>query len=283
MWLQLDALRSGHRLGGFLLDYREAFKYRIAGGQIEPDVSLLSGMLQVRPRVTAAQWTSDSLSQSFAVVGATAELTKSLGDVVFRVTGGAHNAGENGYAAGTYAAVGLGAYTGIGETTIGASADFGSNPIEEETGFMVWVSHAASEQLRVDAQVARPLADAVFGSPGSLGFSVSASYRVLNGQYQPAPPPAKVGAPASAGHMVEFRVKLSGARSVSVSGTFSDWQPIELRRSGDEWIGQIAVEPGTHQYGFLVNGEEWYLPPDAKDVIDDGFGRKNATLVVQPK
>jgi hypothetical protein len=68
-----------------------------------------------------------------------------------------------------------------------------------------------------------------------------------------------------------------------VSGSFSDWDPIPLQRNGDEWSAVVTLEPGTHQYGFLVNGEEWYLPPDAVALIDDGFGRKNATLVVEPK
>ena len=283
LWLQLDALRSAHRLGGFLLDYREAFEYRLLGAQLEPEFALLSGLLSIRPLLTAASWTSDSTSASFGVFGGAAQLSKSLGDVVFRVTGQAHHSGDNGYAAGTYGAVGVDAYTMIGQTSVGGGVQWGTNPVEEETGFQVWTSHAVSEQLRIDAQISRPLADAVFGSPGTLGFSVGATFRLAYRAYQPPPVPAKVGVEASSGRLVEFRVKLSDARSVAVSGTFSDWQPVALTRAGDVWTAQIAVEPGTHQYGFLVNGQDWYLPPDAKDVIDDGFGRKNATLVVQPK
>ncbi len=73
------------------------------------------------------------------------------------------------------------------------------------------------------------------------------------------------------------------AKTVAVSGSFSDWRPIALRRQGEVWTGSVTVEPGTHQYGFLINNKEWYVPPNSADVIDDGFGRKNVTLVVRPK
>jgi hypothetical protein len=282
-WLQIDALRGPHRLGAFLLDYREAFRYRIAGVQIEPEMSLLSGLVAVRPMLGLARWTSDSLTQSFPAAGATLQLLKSVGDVVFRLTGSVHHAGENGYASGVYASVGADTYVNVGEITLSAGFQRGENPITAESGFHVSASHPVGAALRIDAAISRPLADAVFGSPGSLGFSVGGAYRVWHRAYVPPPAVAKVGAPASSGRVVEFRVRLPDARGVAVSGTFSDWQPIELRRTGNEWVGQVSVEPGTHQYGFLVDGEHWYLPPDVKDVIDDGFGRKNATLVVQPK
>jgi hypothetical protein len=159
----------------------------------------------------------------------------------------------------------------------------GRNPVEYETAFNAWAAHSVSERLQVSLQLSRPLADPVFGSPGTFGVTLNGSWRVLHKRYQPAPSPALVGRPIRNGRSVRFVVRLPKARSVAVSGTFTDWEPVAMRKSGDVWSVEIPVSAGTHQYGFLVDDADWYLPSDVKDVIDDGFGRKNATLVVQAK
>ena len=44
----------------------------------------------------------------------------------------------------------------------------------------------------------------------------------------------------------------------------------------------MAVEPGIHEYMFVVDGAEWITPPGAEGYRDDGFGSRNAVVTVLP-
>jgi hypothetical protein len=79
-----------------------------------------------------------------------------------------------------------------------------------------------------------------------------------------------------------FRVRQPGARSVAVVGTFNGWDPEEgvLRPTGNGWFeATVDVPPGRHQYQLLVDGE-MVLPEDAPGYVPDGFGGRNALLIV---
>ena len=82
---------------------------------------------------------------------------------------------------------------------------------------------------------------------------------------------------------VQFVVEAEGARSVQLAGDFSDWQPlVELADpDGDgTWSGRVPLEPGVHEYMFVIDGTEWMADPNATGSRDDGFGRKNSLLAV---
>ena len=54
------------------------------------------------------------------------------------------------------------------------------------------------------------------------------------------------------------------AMSVQLVGDFTHWekQPINLQKGADGvWHATVVLEPGTHHYRFLVNGE-WRDDPD---------------------
>ena len=82
---------------------------------------------------------------------------------------------------------------------------------------------------------------------------------------------------------VQFVVEAEGARSVQLAGDFSDWQPVvELADpDGDGiWSGRVPLEPGVHEYMFVIDGTEWMADPNAAGSRDDGFGRENSLLAV---
>jgi hypothetical protein len=84
---------------------------------------------------------------------------------------------------------------------------------------------------------------------------------------------------------IQFALAAPGARSVAVAGDFSRWAPaVELTDlDGDGvWTGRVAVEPGVYQYMFVVDGSEWRTDPNAERYADDGFGDRNAVVVVAP-
>lgn len=83
--------------------------------------------------------------------------------------------------------------------------------------------------------------------------------------------------------IVEFVLEAPGARTVSLAGDFTTWAPgIKLRDpDGDGvWVGRVRMQPGVHQYMFVIDGSEWVTDPRADRYVDDGFGNRNAVLVV---
>lgn len=83
--------------------------------------------------------------------------------------------------------------------------------------------------------------------------------------------------------IVEFALEAPGARSVAVAGDFTGWSPgVELQDpDGDGlWAGRVRITPGIHKYMFVINGSDWVTDPRAVRHVDDGFGNRNAVLVV---
>jgi len=83
------------------------------------------------------------------------------------------------------------------------------------------------------------------------------------------------GAPAR----VRIHVAPPRASTVEVLGDFDDWAPIALARDGDGWTVEVDVAPGTHHFGFLVDGQ-WWIPDGVQGTVPDEWGRTNATMVV---
>lgn len=95
----------------------------------------------------------------------------------------------------------------------------------------------------------------------------------------PANPPAVAAAPAPI--YVQFRLEAGAATDVALAGSFSDWQPTHhMQQTMDGvWTILLPLTPGVHDYGFVVDGEEWVADPYAPHV-DDGFGGVNSRLTV---
>lgn len=84
---------------------------------------------------------------------------------------------------------------------------------------------------------------------------------------------------------VQFVISAPDARTVALAGTFNEWNPsIQLNDpDGDGlWTGRVALEPGVHEYMFVIDGSEWRPDPNAISYIDDGFGQRNSVLAVTP-
>lgn len=74
------------------------------------------------------------------------------------------------------------------------------------------------------------------------------------------------------------------ANDMAVAGDFSNWEPIALEKQvvdGKQlWSGLIPITKGEHKYMFVKDGEEWLTDPLAEVKRDDGFGNKNAVIVL---
>ena len=68
------------------------------------------------------------------------------------------------------------------------------------------------------------------------------------------------------------------ARSVQLAGDFTNWteHPIPLRREvNGVWHTTVKLEPGTHYYRFLVDGQ-WHDDPECPLKAPNPFGGLNS-------
>jgi hypothetical protein len=91
--------------------------------------------------------------------------------------------------------------------------------------------------------------------------------------------------PATTGAQVyvQFMLEAPEARTVAVSGDFNQWAGDAVMEDvgGDGiWSLRIPLEPGLHEYMFVIDGERWITDPLAERYADDGFGNRNAVLAV---
>lgn len=74
-----------------------------------------------------------------------------------------------------------------------------------------------------------------------------------------------------------FSFSAPDATSVQLVGDFTQWQerPINLKKDADGvWRATVILEPGTHHYRFLVNGE-WRDDPECILREPNPFGTEN--------
>ena len=82
---------------------------------------------------------------------------------------------------------------------------------------------------------------------------------------------------------IEMEVDFPNASSVSLAGTFNDWDPtVQPLVKGDDglWRTSIELEPGEYVYKFVVDGT-WMEDPGNPDTVDDGYGGVNSVLSVE--
>jgi 1,4-alpha-glucan branching enzyme len=79
-----------------------------------------------------------------------------------------------------------------------------------------------------------------------------------------------------------FCCEAPAAASVQLVGDFTHWQenPITLKKGADGiWRADVALEPGTHHYRFLVD-DEWRDDPDCPVRAPNVFGSENSVRLV---
>ncbi len=80
-----------------------------------------------------------------------------------------------------------------------------------------------------------------------------------------------------------FMFDMPSAQSVHLAGSFNDWStsadPLAKDAAG-RWTLVRALPSGTHQYKFVINGQQWKEDPGNTNTGDDGYGGKNSIVVV---
>ena len=80
---------------------------------------------------------------------------------------------------------------------------------------------------------------------------------------------------------VELKIEVPQAKTVSVAGTFNNWddKKTPLQKDGKGWKAVLPLSPGRYEYKFVVDGN-WVCDPKAKEAVQNGFGSSNSVLVV---
>jgi hypothetical protein len=77
-----------------------------------------------------------------------------------------------------------------------------------------------------------------------------------------------------------LRIRVPGARSVELSGDFTNWTPIVLRRGEtDQWEATLPISPGMHRLAIRVDGDAWAPPPGITAVPDEFQGTVGVIVV----
>ncbi len=72
------------------------------------------------------------------------------------------------------------------------------------------------------------------------------------------------------------------ARCVCIAGTFNDWNPEAtpmLSSVRGQWIKELSLRPGLHEYQFVVDGR-WINDPQAAKSTPNPYGGRNSLLEV---
>jgi hypothetical protein len=92
------------------------------------------------------------------------------------------------------------------------------------------------------------------------------------------------GTPAVAAGGVDqvlFLMPAPGAHSVTLVGSFNDWEPTPLSDKNDDgiWRVQLKLPPGRYEYAFVVDGRWWGQDPLADEYVRS-FGEYNSVRYV---
>lgn len=80
----------------------------------------------------------------------------------------------------------------------------------------------------------------------------------------------------------QFTMNAPGATSVCLVGDFTHWQerPIPMKRGkSGVWKAAVSLQPGTHHYRFLVDGE-WRDDPECQLHAPNPFGSQDDVRVI---
>lgn len=81
---------------------------------------------------------------------------------------------------------------------------------------------------------------------------------------------------------ITFKYHVSEANGVFLAGSFNEWdatgRPMKQDKKG-VWKTIVSLEPGTHEYRFIVDGE-WQDDPNCEARCANPFGTHNCLVSI---
>lgn len=279
---RLGPIAARLRLSGFGLRYVDPFDYTAFGLELRPALSTAAGGVTViaRPHLMTGAWRSESLEGELGAAGGDVAIQRTVGAATLSLSGGALLV-DNAVVTGDFLRGGGELVYTASVWTASARVDVQRTPLETEVGGGIGVVAELRPGLQLHVHAGRNLREPRFGTAGSVALSAGIAVRPVRWTAPGPPPVVAVRERRETGRRVVFALPAPGARSVAVTGDFSDWEPVAMERTRAGWRLELVLPPGLHHFAFLVDGQ-WALPPDAPGVVDDGWGRQNASVVVEP-
>jgi 1,4-alpha-glucan branching enzyme len=71
------------------------------------------------------------------------------------------------------------------------------------------------------------------------------------------------------------------SKEVQIAGTFNDWKPVNLTKSGEgKWAIALDLKPGRYEYRYLVDGT-WQNDQRPVECVPNNFGTWNCVLEIR--
>lgn len=88
--------------------------------------------------------------------------------------------------------------------------------------------------------------------------------------------------PQAPREIVHLEFRCPGAKQVSLAGSFNGWDAgaLPMKQTDDAtWAVDLVLEPGRHEYRFVVDGR-WQEDPNAAAQAENPYGGKNSVLLI---
>lgn len=126
-------------------------------------------------------------------------------------------------------------------------------------------------------------ASAVWAVAALAGCVLIAAVVALQLSKPPAITPLAENVPSRT-RLVTFTLDMPSAHGVALIGSFNQWNPsgyqMQRENSSGIWHLTVPLAPGQHAYSFLIDNQRIETDPDALLQMEDGFGNRNATIIV---
>jgi hypothetical protein len=148
-----------------------------------------------------------------------------------------------------------------------------------EGGFLAMASFWQTPARAFVISVASQLPDFVHGADASRSITVGIRLNDTSPPLTRAPRTRPVVSVVGDGAERVVRVRAPGAQRVEIMGDFSEWEPLMLTPSGDQFEAKVAMAAGTRRIVVRIDGGEWTLAANTP-AVDDDFGGKVGLLVI---
>jgi hypothetical protein len=80
-----------------------------------------------------------------------------------------------------------------------------------------------------------------------------------------------------------FVIYYPGIEKAEISGSFTDWRPVEMERVGTSgyWEALLKVAVGEHRFAYILDGNKQIPDPTVRTREKDDFGGENSILTVR--
>lgn len=108
--------------------------------------------------------------------------------------------------------------------------------------------------------------------------------KILNAIGKKTADSEKSAARTPAKKRVKFEVAAGTGKTVSIAGSFNEWDPtvkyLQDKDNSGIYSGYLMLAPGVYEYKFIIDGE-WRLDEKNANFAPNDFGTLNSVIVVK--